>query len=245
MNGCALKAKLAQLIHLYHVRPLERAPIPLRPPTAGPQIIEGYAATPDVDADRMSFKRGSLTWPADLGKLPLLVRHDSSKIAGKLLAVDYDAGGRLFVRARVDDPEARCMGGFSIAATVVESEVRDEDSPTGFHFVITRATVDEISLTPIPANACALVTSRRDVGPIDDRHDEVMASLGRFGKGLEQLQAALSVPAPSEPAKARDTKHLTIGAGAAHIYGTLPRAILQRRKTPFSALVAHLGSPPG
>ena len=191
MTGRELKAKLAQLMHKHNVRPLERAPIPLKPPTAGPQIIEGYAATPDVDADRMSFRRGSLTWPADLGKLPLLVRHDSSKIAGKLLAVEYLADGRLFIRARVDDPEARRMGGFSIAATVIESDVRDEDS-AWFHFVITKASINEISLTPIPANACAIVTGRRDVGPMDRRHDEMMASLSRFGKGLGQLQAALS-----------------------------------------------------
>lgn len=44
------------------------------------------------------------------------------------------------------------MGGLSIAATVLESEVRDEDNPTFFHFVITKAIVDEISLSPIPAN---------------------------------------------------------------------------------------------
>jgi hypothetical protein len=101
--GRELKAKQAALMRKHNVRPIERAPIPLLPATAGSQIIEGYAATSDVDAERMSFKRGALTWPGDLSKLPLLVRHDTSRVAGRILDVD----GRLFIRARVDDPEAR------------------------------------------------------------------------------------------------------------------------------------------
>jgi hypothetical protein len=101
--GRELKAKLTTLMCKHNVRPIARAPIPLLSPTAGPQVLEGYAATPDVDAERMSFKRGALTWPGDLSKLPLLVRHDTSRVAGRILDVD----GRLFIRARVDDPEAR------------------------------------------------------------------------------------------------------------------------------------------
>jgi hypothetical protein len=105
--GRELKAKLTTLMCKHNVRPIARAPIPLLSPTAGPQVLEGYAATPDVDAERMSFKRGALTWPGDLSKLPLLVRHDTSRVAGRILDLDYDVDGRLFIRARVDDPEAR------------------------------------------------------------------------------------------------------------------------------------------
>jgi hypothetical protein len=98
LSGGALKAKLAQLMCEHGVQPLERAPIPLSPPQAGPQIVEGVAASPDIDAERMSFTRGSLSWPVDPGKIPLLIRHDPKRIAGRILALDYRPDGR----ARLD-----------------------------------------------------------------------------------------------------------------------------------------------
>ena len=97
--GRELKAKQAALMRKHNVRPIARAPIPLLSPTAGPRVLEGYAATPDVDAERMSLKRGALTWRGDLSKLPLLVRHDTSRVAGRILDLDYDVDGRLFIRA--------------------------------------------------------------------------------------------------------------------------------------------------
>jgi hypothetical protein len=250
--GRELKARLAALMGRHNVRPIERAPIPLLPPTPGPQIIEGVAASAGVDAERMSFKSGSLSWPDDPGKIPFLIRHDPKRVAGRILDLDYRPDGRVFVRARVDDVEGRRMGGFSIAATVIESEVRDEDSPAGFHFVITKAIVDEISATDRPANARAIVTSRRDVAPWDDRrsHDELMASLRRVRKGLEDLQAVWpAVKSPdtthgsyfkSEVTFAEDRPLLNIAPAPAHIYGTLPRAVLQRKRTVFGQLVSRL-----
>ena len=77
-SGRELKARLAQLMRRHNVRPIARDPIPLLPPTAGSQIIKAIAASADVDADRMSFARGSLSWPDDLSKLPLLVRHSAT-----------------------------------------------------------------------------------------------------------------------------------------------------------------------
>ena len=44
--GRELKAKLTTLMCKHNVRPIARAPIPLLLPTAGPQVLEGYAATP-------------------------------------------------------------------------------------------------------------------------------------------------------------------------------------------------------
>jgi hypothetical protein len=103
-----------QLMHQHRVTPIERPPLP---PVECSQIAEGYAATSDVDSDRMSFLAGSLIWD-DLGKVPLLVRH-SDKVAGKLLSLDYRPDGRLLVRAQVDDPEARNMPAFSVAAPLI------------------------------------------------------------------------------------------------------------------------------
>jgi Caudovirus prohead serine protease len=226
--GRELKAKQAALMRRHNVRPIERAPIPLLAPTNSPQIIEGWAATPDVDADRMSFKRGSLSWPADLSKLPLLVRHDSARVVGRIMDLGYDADGRLFIRGRVDDPEARRMGAFSIAATVVESEVRDEDS-VWFHFVITRAVVNEISVTDRPSNARAIVTSRRDVGPMDD----ALSAVERFRKALDGL-----VQSPPRPPPVRERPE--INAAPAHIYGELPTAMLRCSRAPFAQLIAQL-----
>ena len=82
---------------------------------------------------------------SDLGKIPLLIRHDPKRVAGRILDLDYRPDGRLLLRARVDDPEAARMGGLSICATVLESEIRGEDSAF-FHFVITKAIVGEISV---------------------------------------------------------------------------------------------------
>jgi hypothetical protein len=134
------------------------------------------------------------------------------------------------------------MGGLSIAATVIECEARDENSMF-FHFIIVKAVIDEISLTPIPANARAVVTSRRDVVPWDDRtaHDELKAAVGRAHERLQELQASWS--APLQPQAAVHIKSAATFAGCPApplIYGRLPAAVLQRERTPFRDLVARL-----
>jgi hypothetical protein len=111
-SGRTLKAMHARLMRRHDVQPIARDPIPLLPPTAGPQVIEGIAASADVDADRMSFARGSLSWPDDLGKLPLLVRHDTGKVAGRILDLDYDADGRLLIRGGSTTPRRGGWAGF-------------------------------------------------------------------------------------------------------------------------------------
>ena len=72
MRGRAMKEKLAALMRQHRMRPIECAPLPLFFETVGPQIIEGIAASADVDAERMAFLAGSLIWPDDLGQLPCL-----------------------------------------------------------------------------------------------------------------------------------------------------------------------------
>jgi hypothetical protein len=87
--GRELKARRIALMRKHDVKPIERAPIPL---------FEGIAASADVDVDRMSFKSGSLSWLSDLGKIPLLIRHDPKRVAGRILDLDYRPDGRLLLR---------------------------------------------------------------------------------------------------------------------------------------------------
>lgn len=240
LRGRELKARLIALKHKHRVQLITRDPIPLAPATAVPQIVSGLAASTDLDSDRMLFAIGSLNWPDDLSRLPLLVRH-SDTVAGKVLSLDYRSDGKLLVSARVDDPLARRMPAFSIAATVIESEVRDEGSPSGFHFVVTKATLDHVAVTDRPANPHALVTSRRDAAPWDDcsSHDDILAAVDRIRKVIDNLK--LPVKSASEPVR---HQCLTLGPAPPHIYG-MPAAILHRRQTPFSKLVCEMTAKAG
>lgn len=243
MNGRELKAKYAQLMIRHNIRPMERAALPLLPATEHPQIISGAAASPAIDAERMSFRAGSLSWSVDPDRIPLRVRH-SDQVAGKVISLDYRPDGRLLICARVDHAEARRMAGLSIAATVIESELRSEDSPSGFHFIIHRATIDEISLTPSPANANALVGSRRDVTSFDNTSDAVQAAVIRAQRALEVLHQSWSNPAPApQPSPRLATRAIRPAPGL--ILGNVPVALLRRPQTSFSALVAQLPPPGG
>ena len=88
-------------------------PIALLPPTAGSQIIEAIAASADVDADRMSFARGSLSWPDDLSNFRCwfgIPRQGGWKNISLSLSLDYDDRGNLYLKALVEESEARRMG---------------------------------------------------------------------------------------------------------------------------------------
>ncbi|MGM4958194.1 hypothetical protein ACT4MK_19360 [Bradyrhizobium barranii] len=233
MRGFELKQRLVELAKRHNVAPIERPAMALLSPVTVPQIVEGIAATPDVDSDRMSFARGSLSWPADLSQLPLLVRHDSNRIAGSLRQMTYDAAGRIHVVAEVTDADARRMAGLSVTAVVIESELRDEDS-LAFHAVIRKAIITEISLTPQPANAAAIVTSRRAVTPLDLTHDAAVAAITRLRKHLDAYTAGALQVAPAPAPRP------SIGIAPAYIHGRLPAAVLKPRRSEFSRLVASL-----
>lgn len=231
MRGHALKLAMAQLAIRHRSMPVSRPALALLSPTAGPVIVEGLAASSDIDADRCSFARGALSWP-DLATLPLVLRHDVTKVVGRVLALDYGTDGKLHIRAEVDDEIARTMPALSICASVLEAEIRDEHSASGFHAVIIRAKVDHIGLTDKPSNPKALIVSRRDVQSTDKTYDDVIASINRFRGGLEAFIA--STVKASEPAP------LALGPAPAHIIGTLPIAAMRPRPTQFSEMVARL-----
>jgi hypothetical protein len=190
---------------------------------------------------RMSFSRGSLVWPPDVSTLPLIIRHDSRRPAGKILDLHYDRDGRLCIKAQVDDSEARRMQGFSVSVRVWKSTVHNAESGC-FYAVIEKAVIDEISLTPIPANSCALVLSRRDVAPIDDHSstDAIIAALERFKKGIEVFVKSTHITPPSAQAPETAPAQFDIGPAPGLILVTFPSAILRRKRSPFSDLVARL-----
>ena len=127
------------------------------------------------------------------------------------------------------------MPAFSVAATVIESEVRNQDSAC-FHFVIRKAVLDHVAVTDRPANAAALVTSRRDINAVDCSGDAALAAVARAKQVLEALRENWSIPAKPAPRVVRD-----IGPASALIYnGTV--ATLTRPRSSFSALVARLPS---
>ena len=220
LRGREVKAKLIELRRRHHVAPITRAPIALLQPTSKPQIIQGWATTQDVDSERTVFMRGSLSWPDDLGKLPLLLKHDSRKVCGKILDL-HDVDGRWFLRARVDDPLACRMGGLSICATILEATLHDEGSVC-FHFTVERAVIDEISIVNLPSNPQAIITHRRDVGPVDTSSDAVLVAV-RARRTLEELRKAWSAR-PEVAAKAAPVPRYThdIQAASALILGNIP-----------------------
>jgi hypothetical protein len=116
--------RIRSMVHKVAVSPIERPALPLLAATSGPQILDGYAATADLDSERMVFSRGSLSWPPDLKMLPLVIRHNINKPAGKILDLRYDADGNLHIKAQVDDPEARRLQGFSVSAARLQREHR-------------------------------------------------------------------------------------------------------------------------
>ena len=104
---------------------------PLLPATDRPQILQGYAATTDVDRQRMKFQPYCFGYPLLSWKAlpPLHARHDESKTVGSVDALTYDDKGNLTCRCTVVDPHARRLPAFSVGARVLDYELRDVDTP--------------------------------------------------------------------------------------------------------------------
>jgi phage head maturation protease len=250
MRGAELKSEYARLLQLHRCRPIKREVLALLRATEGPVVIEGIASSPDVDAQRMSFAPNALTWSSP-AHVPLLLRHDAGKVVGQTLDLHYDDSGRLHIKALVE--HSTDMPALSIAASVVEAETISADSPSGWHFIIRKAVLDEISVTDKPSCSTALILSRRDVGAADITHDTVLASVARCRAALEQLRAAWSSNTesqvqPPEP-NCASTRNLPESARAspassprpaAHIIGKLPRAMLAKNRNSWRDLIARL-----
>ena len=180
-SGQALKMRLElKQLGQRHAIAQKSMVIPLTAPLDHPQILEGYAATIDLDADRQRFRRYAFGYPLQRNakNVPLLWRH-TSEVAGRIQDIDYDDYGNLIVCAEVHHPLARRAGAFSIGSTVNDYEMRDVDSEN-FHAVINSATITEISLTDRPANSAAKVMLRYRTSPAVEHLELMIARVGKL-----------------------------------------------------------------
>jgi hypothetical protein len=125
------------------------------------------------------------------------------------------------------------MDGFSVCVTVLDSELRGQGAY--FYGVVLKSRLDELTITDRPAQPRAVITSRRDITPRDDAHDGALAAVARARRALDDLKTTK----PIFPAEVQ-AKHLSIGAGPAYVYGSLPRAMLQQKRTAFRDLISRL-----
>jgi hypothetical protein len=146
----ALRRRLIQH-DLAHPTPLV---LPFLPATEGSQYLEGIAAHTSMDLVRTKFKPFCFTWGKDV---KLLYRHD--EVAGNITSLNYDAQGNVKVTCEVSHTLARRSPGFSVGATVKSFAIINGDTPN-FYALINEAVIDEVSLTPSPANLECKVTSR-------------------------------------------------------------------------------------
>ena len=171
MIALEMRVQLRRLMNKHQHQPT-LCHVPLAPHTPHTMMLLGFASTTDTDADRVKFRSHAFTW--DRRQLPLLLhKHNAAQPAGTIESLDYDTNGNLRIRARVDHPEARRCNAFSVGATVVAYEFRDEDN-ANFHAVIKQAVLTEVSLTETPSNPQALVQHRWQALP---QHEHKIYSL--------------------------------------------------------------------
>lgn len=116
----------------------------------------------------MRFRRFSLSWLP--WRLPeLLYRHQAGAI-GTVDALEWTPAG-LRVTCTTDHPAAKLCGAFSVSATIQDYAIIDADDPENFHAEIKSAWLDEVSLTPVPANPAALVLQRQPRPPAVEFYD--------------------------------------------------------------------------
>jgi hypothetical protein len=119
-----------------------------------------------------------------------------SRAGRQILKLEYDARGRLVVDARVDHVEARRCSGLSVAATIQRYELRDQDDSENFHALITRADIDEISITPTPANPDCVITSRFPTSSQPEFFDLARQGIGKIIEILDLLRKLDAQSAP-------------------------------------------------
>jgi hypothetical protein len=128
MTGQALRMRyqLHELARRHQIPgPAPIAAIPLLAPVEHDLIVEGLAATADVDRQRMKFRPWAFTFLPWQPKPPLLYRH--AEPAGELEEMRYDERGRLFVRARERRRESKIPSSDGACGCVTPGQWRGYD----------------------------------------------------------------------------------------------------------------------
>jgi phage head maturation protease len=197
-GGQALKMRieLAELMRRHHAIPQPFEPAELLPPVDHDVIVEGYAAPATIDRERCKFASDCWTTPV-ASDVPLLFRHD--RPAGTILELRSDHRG-LYVRARVSDPEARRCQYFSVCASIERYEIRSVDDPERFHFLITKASLIELSLVIAPANPAARIEHRYRQSPTVEKYDILLQWASCMQKFVQTLRVINAAAHPAQPA---------------------------------------------
>jgi hypothetical protein len=163
---------------------LERWPdaLPLAAPVEGAVLAKGVCTRAQIDLEHTLLMPNALHWES---LPPLRLRHGSEPV-GEILALEYSAAGdELRIECRIDDCEAARMPAFSVCFTPETYELIDRGG-RNFFFKVTRARLDEVSLTPDPALRSALVTARTPVTLVvsDPRYQKLADQMARLRLAL-------------------------------------------------------------
>jgi hypothetical protein len=217
-NALKMKCQLAELAAKHGVTRATFRPLPLSAPTACAQHLTGYASSGDVDQDRCRFAPFAFGM-VSAARTKLLFRHDPNQVAGTIERLSYDADGRLQIACRVDHEQARRCGGFSVSARIREYILIAPDTPS-FYALITDASLDEISLTEIPSNPFALVTSRFPASAQAKLFENLRQYFDVLSKVMPLLpQVAAMPPATSDGAVLRKDTRRRWPAKGEHLHG--------------------------
>jgi hypothetical protein len=186
-QGFRMQLQTRRLMRRHGIEP-DIVLIPMTEPTELPQILEGLAATTQVDLQRNRFRPYAFVWSPDVRSVRLLFKHKAAEVAGTIDHLAYDDAGQLLIRCTVTHPEARRCNAFSVGASIIEYSIEDADNPDCFHALIRQARVDEVSLTPIPSQIGALVTKRHDVSARAAFYENAQRSVQKVGEMLAVLQ---------------------------------------------------------
>ena len=239
--------ELAQLAAKHGVQLEAFRPLPLSPPTGGAQTLTGFAATSHLDADRTKFLPFAFGL-VNASRVRLLFKHDARVPAGTVEELRYDERGNLRIRCRVDHVEGRRLGAFSIGGRILSYKIHNADRPD-FYAEVDAATLEGVSVTDIPANRSALVTSRFPADARSKYLGDLQNWVGVFKQMVNALQvAAADAATPSEGAmmhKAASRRWPSKGdymVGGDIWNASAARAPSPRPKSSFSELAQELNS---
>jgi hypothetical protein len=159
--------------------------------------VQGIASTPTTDLTHTKF--APRCFPLTTPYPPLLLRHDNSVIAGRILNLSYDHHDRLVINAELTHPLAKRMAAFSVGVTVGRYTCNKEVGAT-----VHAGTLAEISVTDRPANPECLITHRHPPSANAEFYNLAQQWLAAFQKmaqviALQAVQAQRARPKDVRP----------------------------------------------